>query len=106
MGSVVKPRQVEKRKAACGQLRVCPCVLRPGARLEPAPEGFCRLQPRAAPAVEVAIWRSLSAAVACLELLAESELDLTSENPICAVQQWILRDCSFEGANTCMCLNM
>lgn len=76
----------------------------PVAHLDPASGGFCGLHPQAGPAVEAVIRRSPSLAVAHLELLAESELDLTSENPSCAVQLWILRDYSFDGAN--MCLNM
>lgn len=73
----------------------------PGASLRGVPEGFCGLHPWAGPAVKAAIRRSPSLAVAHLELLAESELDPTSENP-----SWILRDYSFEGANMSIFLNM
>lgn len=96
---------VEKSKAVHGQLRTCPRVPHPGACLEPAAEGFCGRHPWAGAGIKAAIWRSPSLAVTHLELLAESELDLTSEKPSHAIQLWILRDCSFEEANMCMCLN-
>ena len=97
---------IEKKKAVHSQLRTCRHVLHPRACLESAAEGFCGLHPRAGPGIRAAIQRSPSLAVTHLELLAESELDLTSENPSHAIQLWILRDYSFEGPNTCMCLNM
>lgn len=50
-----------------------------------AVKGFCGLPPWADPDIRAAIWRIPSLAVTHLELLAESELDLTSENlsPAC-----------------------
>lgn len=74
-------------------------MLHPGACLGPAAGGCCRLDLWEGPSVEAMMQESPRLAAAHLELLADAELHLISENPSCAVQLWIFEDCRFEGAN-------
>lgn len=74
-------------------------MLHPGVFLGPAAGGCCRLGLRAGPSVEAMMQESPHLTAAHLELLADAELGLTSENPSRAVQLWIFEDYRFEGAD-------